>query len=100
MWEVIENRPFIPIKKVDDRIVRKPKEEFTANEWQKVLLDKRPKHKLCCSLSANDLNYVTNCATATKIWDTLVVTFEGIKRVKDNQINRLLQEYKMFKIND
>ena len=42
-----------------------------------MLLDKKVKHELYYSSSADDVNKVFICNLAKEIWDTLVVTFEG-----------------------
>ncbi|GJT74375.1 retrovirus-related pol polyprotein from transposon TNT 1-94 [Tanacetum coccineum] len=38
------------------------------------------------------------CKTAKEIWDTLLITHQGNSQVKDNKIDRLVQQYEQFTI--
>ena len=39
---------------------------------------------------------VINCQTTKKIWDTLVVLFEGVAKVKKNRRSFLIRQYELF----
>ena len=40
------------------------------------------------------------CSTAKEIWDKLEVTYEGTSRVKESQINLLITQYEVFKMDE
>ena len=46
----------------------------------------------------DELFRISNCKTATKIWDTLETTHEGIEELKQSRFNTLSQEYKKFRM--
>ena len=51
---------------------------------------------LCCALDANEFNKISGYILSKKIWDKLVITYEGTNQVKETRINMLVHRYELF----
>jgi gag-polypeptide of LTR copia-type/Zinc knuckle len=100
MWEVIEDGPTIPMKKIEDgTMVPKTRKEFDANDKKLHQLNKKTMNHLFCALGPNEYNLVSMCKSAKEIWDKLEITFEGTTKVKDSKLRLITLEYELFKAN-
>ena len=49
-------------------------------------------------MNESEFNRICGCSTANEIWSTLEVTYEGTFRVKETQIDMIVHEYELFKM--
>ena len=78
MWDVVMDSPYIPMKKKrNNEMEPKPKSEQTNVEVKKIQTNFKTINTLNCALNPTELNRISSCKFAKKIWDKLRITFEG-----------------------
>lgn len=87
IWKIISNGPYVPMTTVDGKEIPKAEDKFTQTDLEKISKNFRAINLLYCVLDANKFNRISSCESAKQIWDTLVVTYEGIGKVKETKIN-------------
>ena len=46
----------------------------------------------------DEYNKISSCKSAKEIWDKLEIAHEGTSQVKDDNINMLVHDYELFKM--
>ena len=101
LWDIITKGPKVPMKKgAQGNSVVKSESEYSQSDLESMSKNYRAINQLCCALKGTEFNKVSSCTSAKKIWDKLVVTYEGTSQVKETKINILMHQYDMFKIMD
>ncbi|VFQ95950.1 unnamed protein product [Cuscuta campestris] len=100
LWLVIKNGEEIPMKKVDDKLIPKTKDEFDAEDIKKIENYAKAINMLYCAVNPDDYRKISCCTTAKEMWDKLEVTYEGIDQVREAKIDFLTQEYEMFRMKE
>ncbi|KAK9008293.1 hypothetical protein V6N11_075193 [Hibiscus sabdariffa] len=98
LWDVIEDGPTIPMKRVGELQVPKERHEWSAQERKQVKLNAKAMHILLCALGPEEFAKVSSCDNAKEIWDKLEVVHEGINEVKETKIGLLNLNYENFKM--
>src|SRR4051812_40644128 len=88
IWDVIDNRSFIPTTIINNIEQPKGKSPCNDDDKKKVLYDKKINNIFASVLGMNEFFRVSNCKTSKKIWDTLEVTHEGSEDVKRSNLNK------------
>ncbi|GJU80970.1 hypothetical protein Tco_1283335 [Tanacetum coccineum] len=101
LWHIIiygNYKRTIKNKDGKDEII--PYEKF--EESQKKMISKNDKAKMVLynALPKKEYERIFMCNTAKDIWNSLIITHQGNKQVKDNKINLFVQKYKEFVIFD
>jgi len=60
----------------------------------------KPRHILLCSLSKEETSKVHAMANTKDIWETITLSYEGSKEVKQNMITLLKTQHEMFRIEE
>ena len=86
-WRNVITGPRIPMKIVENEKIRKSEEEYTDADWNDTSINAKAINILHCALDATEYNKVSECKSATEVWEKLRVTYEGTDRVKESRIN-------------
>ncbi|KAK9030834.1 hypothetical protein V6N11_032244 [Hibiscus sabdariffa] len=98
LWDVIEDGPTIPMKRVGESQVPKERHEWSAQERKQVQLNAKAMHILLCALGPEEHAKVSSYDNAKEIWDKLEVVHEGTNEVKETKIGLLNLNYENFKM--
>ncbi|GAV84149.1 UBN2 domain-containing protein, partial [Cephalotus follicularis] len=90
------NGPEIPTKIINGKKVSKLDSEYNDHDYKLLQLNAKANHVIFCALSSSEFNRVSSLDYAKKMWDRLMVTYEGTNQVKDTKINRLVHDYELF----
>jgi len=60
----------------------------------------RQHYALKQALNDDDLSRIINCESTSEIWNTLIVTHEGISQIKRAKIDLLTSQYKNFQMHE
>ncbi|ESW23578.1 hypothetical protein PHAVU_004G059100 [Phaseolus vulgaris] len=60
----------------------------------------KPRHILLCSLSKEETSKVHAMANTKDIWETITLSYEGSKEVKQNMLTLLKTQHEMFRIEE
>ena len=73
---------------------KSPKKESDYNQpdVQNTATNHRNLNVLCCALDANEFDRVSACDTVKKMWDKLVLTYDGTSHVKKSKIDLLVHQ--------
>ena len=77
VWEIVDEGPFIPSKKVNGEKVEKQMDEWSDSDKKLISFNHKPMHILFCALTRDQFNKVQQCLNAYEIWHRLEVTYEG-----------------------
>ena len=88
-WQVISNG--------DHVITLAEGEVVTSTEKKAIEKNNKAKNLILTTIASSEFYLFSSCSTAKQIWDTLNVTYEGTRTIKDTKINALLQRYELFK---
>ncbi|GJS86857.1 hypothetical protein Tco_0769493 [Tanacetum coccineum] len=86
--------------------IRIPKEEVIPyekyEETHKKIISKNDEAKivLCNALPIKEYKRIFMCEIAKDVWNSLIITHQSNKQVKDNKIDLFVQKYKEFVISD
>ncbi|GJU22882.1 hypothetical protein Tco_1156224 [Tanacetum coccineum] len=88
------------IKDKDGKDVVITYDKFDEN--QKKMVSKNDKAKMVSynALPRKEYERIFMCNTAQDIWNSLIITHQGNKQAKDNEIDLFVQKYKEFIISD
>ncbi|GJW40491.1 hypothetical protein Tco_0066336 [Tanacetum coccineum] len=102
LWHIIVYDDYLPtIKKKDTG-----KEEVTPyekyKESHKKMISKNDEAKmlLCNALPKKEYEIIFMCKTAKDVWNSLIITHQGNKQVKNIKIDLFVQKYKEFVISN
>ncbi|KAK8713222.1 hypothetical protein V6N13_148444 [Hibiscus sabdariffa] len=98
LWDIIEDGPTIPMKRVGELQIPKERHEWSAQERRQVQLNAKAMHILLCALGPEEHAKVSSCDNAKEIWDKLEVIHEGTNEVKETKIGLLNLNYENFKM--
>ncbi|GMJ08203.1 hypothetical protein HRI_004489500 [Hibiscus trionum] len=99
VWDVIEDGPYIPLKRYDKgRLVLKKKIEMSEDKRKKIQINDKALHMLFCSFGPDIYCKVSSIESAKEVWDTLETTYEGTSDVKETKIGILNLSYENFKM--
>ncbi|KAL4312255.1 hypothetical protein GQ457_01G023590 [Hibiscus cannabinus] len=98
VWDVVEDGPFIPMKRDGDRLVPKVKMEMTDDDRRRMQVNDKSLHMLFCALGPDMYSKMSSYTSAKEVWDTLETTYEGTNDVKETKIGLLNLSYENFKM--
>ena len=98
-WRVTRLGPY-EVTKFDDNGVRvsKTMSEYDEHDMRKLQINAKALTSLHCALTMDEYNKISSCKSAKEIWDKLEVAHEGTSQVKDDNINMLVHDYELFKM--
>ncbi|GKD17979.1 hypothetical protein Tco_1207137, partial [Tanacetum coccineum] len=102
LWHVITNGDFQPIQqnsetKLDEVILFEKQSDDLKKKFAK---NNEAKMVIYNALQRKEYEIIFMCNTAKEIWKTLLITHQGNNQVKDNKIDRLVQQYEQFVISE
>nr|GEZ01587.1 zf-CCHC domain-containing protein/DUF4219 domain-containing protein/UBN2 domain-containing protein [Tanacetum cinerariifolium] len=101
LWHIIvygNYKPTIQNKDGKDEII--PYEKFEESHKKMISKNDEAKMVLYNALPKKEYERIFICNTAKDIWNSLIITHQGNKQVKDNKIDLFVQKYKEFAIFD
>ncbi|KAL4331945.1 hypothetical protein GQ457_07G009480 [Hibiscus cannabinus] len=96
--DVVEDGPFIPMKRDDDRMIPKVKVEMTDEERRRMQVNDKALHMLFCALGPDMYSKLSSCTRTKEVWNTLGITYEGTNDINETKIGFLNLSYKNFKM--
>jgi len=98
IWDVVLDGPFIPVNVINDVQEPKPFSQWTVDENRRAQYDVRARNIISSTLTLDEFYKILVCTSARDMWEILRVTHEGTYDVKRARKNSLIQEYKMFRM--
>ncbi|KAK8578906.1 hypothetical protein V6N13_142163 [Hibiscus sabdariffa] len=98
VWDVVEDGPFIPMKREGERLIPKIKVEMTDDDRRRMQVNDKALHMLFCALGPDMYSKMSSYIGAKEVWDTLETTYEGTNDVKETKIGLLNLSYENFKM--
>ncbi|KAK8545874.1 hypothetical protein V6N13_067132 [Hibiscus sabdariffa] len=98
VWDVVEDGPFIPMKRECNRLIPKVKMEMTDDDRRRMQVNDKALHMLFCALGPDMYSKMSSYTSAKEVWDTLETTYEGTNDVKETKIGLLNLSYENFKM--
>jgi len=83
LWNIVTKGLYVPMTKVDGKTVKKTEEQYTQEDFARLSKNCKAVYILYCGLDANEYNRIYACESAKKIWDKLVVSYEGTSQVRE-----------------
>ncbi|GKA39602.1 zinc finger, CCHC-type containing protein [Tanacetum coccineum] len=77
-----------------------PYEKYEESHKKMISKNEYAKMVLYNALPKEEYERIFKCDTAKDIWNSLIITHQGNKEVKDNKIDLFVQKYKEFTISD
>ena len=78
---------FITTLKKGDKVKPKSRLEYTTTEIERVAKNYGALNILLCYLDSNEFNHVCACEIVKEVYDTLLLTYEGIIQVCESKNN-------------
>ncbi|GJV36665.1 retrovirus-related pol polyprotein from transposon TNT 1-94 [Tanacetum coccineum] len=101
LWYIIAYGNYKPtIKDKDGKELIITYENFDENHKKMISKNNEAKMVLYNALPKKEYERIFMCDTAKDIWNSLIVTHQGNKQVKDNKIDLFIQKYEEFIISD
>nr|XP_016472589.1 PREDICTED: uncharacterized protein LOC107794602 [Nicotiana tabacum] len=75
-------------------------DEYTNEQITVVQVNAKTRNLLYNAISGEEYEKISNCDTATEMWDKLEVTYEGTSKVKETHINMLVHDYELFQMKE
>jgi len=98
LWNLVTKGPYVPMTIIDGKVVKKTEEQYTQEDYARHSKNYKAMHILYCGLDANEYNHICACESTKKIWDKLVMTYEGTSQVREMKINMFIHQYELFKM--
>ncbi|KAL4303104.1 hypothetical protein GQ457_10G004940 [Hibiscus cannabinus] len=98
VWDVVEDGPFVPMKREGDRMIPKIKVEMTNEDRRRMQINDKAMHMMFCALRLDEYAKISSCTSAKEIWENLETTYEGTNDVKETKIQLLNLSYENFKL--
>ncbi|XP_019225444.1 PREDICTED: uncharacterized protein LOC109207022 [Nicotiana attenuata] len=91
-----------PEKKLEGHVSTEPLDidDYTDEHIAIVQINSKAKNLLYNAISGEEFEKISSCDTAKEMWDKLEVTYEGISKVKETRINRLIRDYELFEMKE
>ncbi|KAF3660838.1 Peptide methionine sulfoxide reductase B5 [Capsicum annuum] len=74
--------------------------EVTKEQQEVIQTNERAISLLLCAVNDEEYDKISTCKIAKKMWDKLEVTYEENTKVKKANINALVNEYELFKMEE
>ncbi|XP_075074662.1 uncharacterized protein LOC142162234 [Nicotiana tabacum] len=74
-------------------------DEYT-DEQMAVQVNSKARNLLYNAISGEEYEKISSCDTSKEMWDKVEVTYEGTNKVKENHINILVHDYKLFQMKE
>ncbi|GJZ27228.1 zf-CCHC domain-containing protein [Tanacetum coccineum] len=101
LWYIIVHGNYKPtIKDKDGKDVVITYDKFDENQKKMISKNDEAKMVLYNALPKKEYERIFMCNTAQDIWNSLIITHQGNKQVKDNKIDLFVQKYEEFIISD
>ncbi|XP_070025929.1 uncharacterized protein [Nicotiana sylvestris] len=102
LWDVICDRPFVPMKTIGEPAMTVPKTRKEYNDADRKTIEKnfRAKMILVYGIGPNEYNKISACQSAEEIREALQTLYEGTNKVKQSKIDMLTTEYELFRMKD
>ncbi|KAG5035008.1 hypothetical protein JHK87_009918 [Glycine soja] len=97
LWDVVENGNYIPY---DDELNEIPRSLWMEEQKLIFLLNSKALNVMMCTLLEEKYTKVHSFRSAKKMWDTLVITYEGMSQIKKNKISLLTRKYELISIEE
>ncbi|GJT64920.1 zf-CCHC domain-containing protein, partial [Tanacetum coccineum] len=101
LWHIIvygNYKPTITNKDGKDEII--PYEKYEESHKKMISKNDEAKMVLYNALPKKEYERIFMCNTAKDVWNSLIITHQGNKQVKDNKIDLFVQKYEEFVISD
>ncbi|GJY52101.1 zf-CCHC domain-containing protein, partial [Tanacetum coccineum] len=101
LWYIIVHGNYKPtIKDKDGKDVVITYDKFDENQKKMISKNDEAKMVLYNALPKKEYERIFMCNTAQDVWNSLIITHQGNKQVKDNKIDLFVQKYEEFIISD
>ncbi|XP_070008476.1 uncharacterized protein [Nicotiana sylvestris] len=92
LWDVICDRPFVPMKTVGKGTVTVVKRRKEYNDADRKAIEKnfRAKKILVCGIELDEYNSISACQSAKEIWEALQTAHEGTTPLSSPKLIYLL----------
>ncbi|GJR66823.1 zf-CCHC domain-containing protein [Tanacetum coccineum] len=101
LWYIIVHGNYKPtIKDKDGKDVVTTYDKLDENQKKMISKNDEAKMFLYNALPKKEYERIFMCNTAQDIWNSLIITHQGNKQVKDNKIDLFVQKYEEFTILD
>ncbi|GKB52758.1 hypothetical protein Tco_0903511 [Tanacetum coccineum] len=101
LWYIIVHGNYKPtIKDKDGKDVVTTYDKLDENQKKIISKNDEAKIFLYNALPKKEYERIFMCNTAQDIWNSLIITHQGNKQVKDNKIDLFIQKYEEFIISD
>jgi len=61
LWNIITKGPYVPMTTVDEKLAKKNEDQYTQEDFAKLLKNCKAMHILYCGLDANEYNRICAC---------------------------------------
>ena len=92
LWNIIAKGLYVPMTTLDGKMVNKTEEQHAQEDFARLSKNCKAMHILYCGLDANEYNHICACESTKKIWDKLVMTYEGTSQVREMKINMFIHQ--------
>ncbi|GKC50636.1 zf-CCHC domain-containing protein [Tanacetum coccineum] len=89
-----------PIIQKEGKVEIIPYEKYEVSQKKMISKNDEAKMVLYNALPKKEYERIFICDTAKDIWNSLIITHQGNKQVKDNKIDLFVQKYEEFTISD
>ncbi|XP_010418396.1 PREDICTED: uncharacterized protein LOC104703986 [Camelina sativa] len=100
-WFAVEDGWTHPTERNEDgELVQKHRKKWTAEEKAEAKHNSQALSVIFKSLPRDIFNQVQGCVSAKEAWDILVVTFEGITRVRRTRLDNLASDFENLQMTE
>ncbi|GJY12182.1 hypothetical protein Tco_0381491 [Tanacetum coccineum] len=100
LWHIIVHFNYKPTIQKEGKVEIIPYEKYEESHKKKISKNDEAKMVLYNVLPKKEYKRIFMCDTAKDIWNSLIITHQGNKQVKDNKIDLFVQKYEEFTISD
>ncbi|GJS66844.1 zf-CCHC domain-containing protein [Tanacetum coccineum] len=100
LWHIIVHGNYKPTIQKEGKVEIIPYEKYEESHKKMISKNDKAKMVLYNALPKKEYERIFMCDTAKDIWNSLIITHQGNKQVKDNKIDLFVQKYEEFSIFD
>ncbi|GKA73118.1 hypothetical protein Tco_0779334 [Tanacetum coccineum] len=100
LWHIIVHGDYKPTIQKDGKVKIIPYEIYEESHKKMISKNDEAKMVLYNALPKKESERFFMCNTAKDVWNSLIITHQGNKQVKDNKIDLFVQKYEEFSISD
>ncbi|GJU35419.1 copia protein [Tanacetum coccineum] len=100
LWHIIVHGNYKPTIQKEGKVEIIPYEKYKESHKKMISKNDEAKMVLYNALPKKEYERIFMCDTAKDIWNSLIITHQGNKQVKDNKIDLFVQKYEEFTIFD